>query len=60
MLMQFVLIVGDSHLHAIVHGFVPMPESNHLCFGFLLILGASVSQIRTKVLVMLLNQILLI
>lgn len=48
--MQFVLIVGDSHLRAIVDGIVPMPKSDTLCFGFMSTPGACASQIRTEVL----------
>ncbi|XP_053173209.1 uncharacterized protein LOC128357019 [Scomber japonicus] len=47
---KFVLIVGDSHLRAIVDGIVPMPKSDTLCFGLMSTPGASASQIRTEVL----------
>ena len=48
--LQFVLIVGDSHLRAIVDGFVRMPVSDNLTFGIMSTPGASASQIRTEVL----------
>lgn len=48
--MQFTLIVGDSHLRAIVDGVVQMPDSDDISFGIMSTPGASASQIRTEVL----------
>ncbi|KAK0134772.1 hypothetical protein N1851_029601 [Merluccius polli] len=56
LLLQFVLIVGDSHLRAIVDGVVQMPEEP-FSFGVMSTPGAAASALRTEVLNAVLPQV---
>ncbi|XP_035862048.1 uncharacterized protein LOC118496051 [Sander lucioperca] len=50
LLLQFILIVGDSHLRAIVDGVVPMPKSQDipLSFGFMSTPGGTAADLRAE------------
>lgn len=49
MLLQFVLLVGDSHLRGLADGIVKMPEGG-LAFGVMSTPGAAATALRTEVL----------
>uniref|UniRef100_A0A3Q1FNF8 Uncharacterized protein n=1 Tax=Acanthochromis polyacanthus TaxID=80966 RepID=A0A3Q1FNF8_9TELE len=45
---KFILVVGASHLRALVDGFIRMPQSQFV-FGFMSTSGASASEIHTEI-----------
>ncbi|XP_036072301.1 uncharacterized protein LOC112159934 [Oryzias melastigma] len=46
---KFVLVVGDSHLRALVDGIVRMPAGGGVTFGFMSTPGASAAELYTEV-----------
>lgn len=46
---QFVLVVGDSHLRALVDGIVRMPGGGGMTFGFMSTPGASAAELYKEV-----------